>query len=93
VRSFCYYHHTTRRPANDPKTRKARRSTLTLREDRASIQPSIGLILQGIATNQLDPAAPAPEPDRQPHTSSGIVIPPSCFAPQSYLPISRRAIS
>jgi hypothetical protein len=80
---FCYYHHTTRRPANDPKTRKARRSTLALPEDRASIQLSIGLILQGIATNQLVPCRAAPQPERQPHTSSGIVSPPSCFAPQS----------
>jgi hypothetical protein len=43
-------------PAN-PRDRKARHSTfqLPLPKDRASIQLSIGLILQGIATNQLDP--------------------------------------
>jgi hypothetical protein len=54
---FCYYHHTTRTPATTPRTRKARRSTvqLPLPEDRAAIQLSIGLILQRIATNELDP--------------------------------------
>jgi hypothetical protein len=59
---FCYYHHTTRTPAAIPRTRKARRSTvqLPLPEDRAAIQLSIGLILQRIATNDLDPRRPPP---------------------------------
>ncbi len=54
---FCYYHHTTRHPVADPAARKARLSTLDLSipEDRASIQLSIGLILQRIASNDLDP--------------------------------------
>jgi len=54
---FCYYHHTTRHPMADPAARKARLSTLdlTIPEDRASIQLSIGLILQRIASNDLDP--------------------------------------
>src|SRR6185369_12672450 len=52
---FCYYHHTTRHPIADPAARKARLSTLdlTIPEDRASIQLSIGLILQRIASNDL----------------------------------------
>lgn len=54
---FCYYHHTTRRPASNPRTRKARRSSvqLPIPEDRAAIQLSIGLILERLASNDLDP--------------------------------------
>lgn len=54
---FCYYHHTTRRSATNPQTRKARRASLDLRipEDRAAIQLSTGLILERLASNDLDP--------------------------------------
>jgi hypothetical protein len=54
---FCYYHHTTRRPAVNPKQRRSRRATfvLPLPEDRSAIQASIGLVLQRIAANDIDP--------------------------------------
>ncbi len=50
---FCYYHNTTRRPA----AAGDRNSTfeLPLPEDRSAIQTSIGLVLQRIASNDLDP--------------------------------------
>jgi len=54
---FCYYHHTTRRPAANPRQRRSRRSTfhLPLPEDRSAIQASIGEVLQRIASNDIDP--------------------------------------
>jgi len=54
---FCYYHHTTRRPAANPRARRARRAAfnLPLPEDRSAIQASIGQVLQRIAANDLDP--------------------------------------
>jgi hypothetical protein len=54
---FCYYHHTTRMPAANPRTRRGRRSTfaLPLPEDRSAIQASIGEVLQRIAANDIDP--------------------------------------
>jgi hypothetical protein len=52
---FCYYHHTTRKPA--PRQSLGRKSSfdLPLPEDRSAIQASIGIILQKIASNDLDP--------------------------------------
>ena len=54
---FCYYHHTTRRPIQNPTERQSRRSSfdLPLPEDRSAIQASIGQVLQRIAANQIDP--------------------------------------
>jgi hypothetical protein len=65
---FCYFHHTTRRPAPAPKTRRARaadarlgsRSTFTLPRpcelsERSGIQLAIGQVLERIASNSLDP--------------------------------------
>ncbi|HEY6412079.1 MAG TPA: hypothetical protein VIX42_00230 [Edaphobacter sp.] len=54
---FCYYHHTTRRPAENPRQRRNRRSTfdLPLPEDRSAIQHSIGEVLRRIASNDIDP--------------------------------------
>ena len=60
--NFCYFHHTTRRPIT-PEIQKERRRTtarlnefhLPLPEDRSAIQSSIGIILQNIANNDLDP--------------------------------------
>jgi hypothetical protein len=54
---FCYYHHTTRKPAANPKQRRSRCSTfhLPLPEDRSAIQASIGEVLQRIAANDIDP--------------------------------------
>src|SRR5712672_1733636 len=54
---LCYYHHTTRRPAQNPRTRHCRRSTfeIPLPEDRSAIQHSIGQVLQRIAANDIDP--------------------------------------
>jgi hypothetical protein len=51
---FCYYHHTTRKPA--PRQSFGRKSSfdLPLPEDRSAIQASIGIILQKIASNDLD---------------------------------------
>ena len=58
---FCYYHHTTRRPAENPHQRRTRRTTfdLPLPEDRSAIQHSIGEVLRRIASNDIDPVAPA----------------------------------
>ncbi len=56
--NFCYFHHTTRRPIQNPRARRvARRSTFTLPllEDRSSIQLAIGQVLQQIASNDIDP--------------------------------------
>src|SRR5215469_18671254 len=52
---FCYYHHTTRKPA--PKNRPLAPFDLELPvpEDRAAIQQALGLFLQRIASNQIDP--------------------------------------
>ena len=54
---FCYYHHTTRRPVQDPRQRQANQPhfDLPMPEDRAAIQLSIGEILRRIARNQIDP--------------------------------------
>jgi hypothetical protein len=54
---LCYYHHTTRRPAVNPRQRRGRRSTfdLSMPEDRSAIQTSIGEVLQRIASNDIDP--------------------------------------
>lgn len=54
---FCYYHHTTRRPIEDPSQRRARTTAfdLPLPEDRSSIQHAIGEVLQRIAANEIDP--------------------------------------
>jgi hypothetical protein len=55
---FCYYHHTTRKPA--PKNRPLAPFDLEIPipEDRAAIQSAIGQILQRISSNQIDTAAP-----------------------------------
>ena len=52
---FCYYHHTTRKPA--PRRSLGRKSSfdLPLPEDRSAIQAAIGIIIQRIASNDLDP--------------------------------------
>ena len=54
---FCYYHHTTRTPAANPRARRGRRSTfeIPLPEDRSAIQASIGQVLRRIASNDIDP--------------------------------------
>ena len=52
---FCYYHHTTRRPAPRQSLGKKSSFDLPLPEDRSAIQASIGIILQKIASNDLDP--------------------------------------
>ncbi len=54
---FCYYHHTSRRPA--PCIGRSRRRsttfTLPLLEDRSAVQHSISQVLQKLAQNELDP--------------------------------------
>ena len=54
---FCYYHHTTRRPIENPGERRSRQAEFDppLPEDRASIQTSIGEVLSRIARNEIDP--------------------------------------
>src|SRR5579871_93100 len=54
---FCYYHHTTCRPVQDPRQRPARTALfdLPMPEDRAAIQLSIGEVLRRIARNEIDP--------------------------------------
>ncbi len=54
---LCYYHHTTRKPAPHPRTRRGHRSTfeIPLPEDRSAIQQSIGEVLCRIASNDIDP--------------------------------------
>jgi hypothetical protein len=51
---LCYYHHTTRRPAENPRLRQSH-FDLPLPEDRSAIQSAIGQVLQRIARNELDP--------------------------------------
>jgi hypothetical protein len=54
---FCYYHHTTRRPVQSLRTRRARQAEFDLEipEDRGAIQISIGEVLRRIARNEIDP--------------------------------------
>ena len=54
---FCYYHHTTRRPAQPANLFRDANSSFTIPipEDRSAIQAGIGIILQRIAQGQLDP--------------------------------------
>ncbi len=54
---FCYFHHTTRRPIQNPRQRRARQAAFELPhpEDRTAIQTAIGHVLQRIAANDLDP--------------------------------------
>ncbi|MCU1224935.1 MAG: hypothetical protein JWQ42_3028 [Edaphobacter sp.] len=56
---FCYYHHTTRRPAANPRQRRGRHSAFDLplpdSNDRSAIQLAIGEVLQRIASNDIDP--------------------------------------
>src|SRR5216683_2157200 len=54
---FCYYHHTTRRPIENPGDRRRRQAhfDIPLPEDRSAIQCSIGEVLLRIARNEIDP--------------------------------------
>jgi hypothetical protein len=56
---FCYYHHTTRQavPKRETQRRKSKRGTFDMPfpEDRASIQHTLGMIIQRLGTNDLDP--------------------------------------
>jgi hypothetical protein len=52
---FCYYHHTTRKLAPRKTFGSHASFDLPLPEDRSAIQASIGIILQRIASNDLDP--------------------------------------
>ena len=55
--NFCYFHHTSRRPIQDPARRRRRQSrfSVPLPEDRSAIQLTIGQVLQKLANNDLDP--------------------------------------
>ena len=52
---FCYYHHTTRKPAPRKSLGSHASFDLPLPEDRSAIQSAIGTIIQRIASNDLDP--------------------------------------
>jgi hypothetical protein len=56
---FCYYHHTTRKPAQNPRTRRNRQSTFDLPvtdpNDRTGLQSTIIEVLRRIAANDIDP--------------------------------------
>ncbi len=56
---FCYYHHTTRKPAQNPRARRGRRSTFDLPvtdpNDRTGLQSTIVEVLRRIASNDIDP--------------------------------------
>ena len=61
TQEFCYYHHSTRGRALRNQSQSPAEPNdnftfdLPLLEDRSAIQTSIGLVLQRIAANQLDP--------------------------------------
>jgi hypothetical protein len=56
---FCYYHHTTRKPAQNPRARRGRQSTFDLPitdpNDRTGLQSTIVDVLRRIAANDIDP--------------------------------------
>jgi hypothetical protein len=56
---LCYYHHTTRKPAQNPRARRSRRATfdlpLTDPNDRTALQSTIVEVLRRIAANDIDP--------------------------------------
>ena len=57
---FCYFHHTSRRPIQDPAKRRRRQSRFDLPApcdlaDRSGIQLSIAQVLGKLANNDLDP--------------------------------------
>jgi hypothetical protein len=57
LEEFCYFHHATRRPIQNPRRRRSRQSTFTLPvpEDRSSIQLSLGEVISRVASNSIDP--------------------------------------
>jgi hypothetical protein len=54
---FCYYHHTTRRPAANTRNRGPEQAEfdISVPEDRSAIQATIGEVLRRIARNEIDP--------------------------------------
>jgi hypothetical protein len=54
---FCYYHHTTRRPAGNTRGRGPEQAEfdISIPEDRSAIQSAIGEVLRRIARNEIDP--------------------------------------
>lgn len=57
--SFCYYHHPTRKPAQNPRDRQARRLArkrlrLPLPSSRAEFQHSLLYLMHLIAANEID---------------------------------------
>jgi hypothetical protein len=54
---FCYYHHTTRRPARDTGGYGPEQAEfdISIPEDRSAIQSTIGEVLRRIARNEIDP--------------------------------------
>jgi hypothetical protein len=56
-KQFCYYHHTTRRPAGNSRARGPEQAEfdISIPEDRSAIQATIGEVLRRIARNEIDP--------------------------------------
>ena len=56
---LCYFHHTSRRPAENPRARRSRQATFDLHlpdaTDRTGLQLAIADVLRRIAANQVDP--------------------------------------
>lgn len=54
---FCYYHHSQRVPNPKPRTPRSRRGCFVLprREDRLAIQVGIGMVLERLAEDSIDP--------------------------------------
>src|ERR1700734_3841905 len=56
---FCYYPHTPRKPAQNPRARRGRQSTFNLPvtdpNDRTGLQSTIVEVLRRIASNDIDP--------------------------------------
>ena len=61
---FCYYHHTTRKPAQNPRARRGRRGTFDLPiidpNDCTALQTTIVEVLRRIAANDIDPRRAGP---------------------------------
>ncbi len=56
---LCYFHHTSRKPAGQPRARRSRQATFDLPlpdpTDRTGLQLAIADVLRRIASNQVDP--------------------------------------
>jgi hypothetical protein len=53
--AFCYYHHPTRKPAQNPRPRRTRRSSFNLRlpSTESNLQQAIYEVIRRLAANQI----------------------------------------